>query len=234
MERKPRIFQVNKTSILIEFDEDVNASLLKFLLNLKTSITENKSKLILQVINTYNSLLIIYKFTINNFYKEKLSLYHQISKVELDKPLQSKIKTIPVCYDDNYAWDLESLSNDLRLTKDEIIQRHSSVIYTVYFIGFLPGFPYLGGLDTSLFHRRKSHPRLKIPIGSVGIADTQTGIYPSESPGGWQIIGRSPIRLFDLSRKNHPCWLTAGDKVKFEPITKEKFEAIDRDSTMKI
>lgn len=226
MNRKLRIFQINETSILVEFDEEINEKLLNYLLYLKNELLSEKYKSILQVINSYNSLLIIYGNTINNFYETKSKLLEVISDANIDNKLDSPIKKIPVCYDLEYGWDLELLSEDLGLSIDEIIKKHSEATYTVYFIGFLPGFPYLGGLNSSLFHRRKSQPRRQIPSGSVGIADKQAGIYSLDSPGGWQIIGRSPIQLFNLENSNQYCYLQAGDKVQFESISKEEFEHI--------
>ncbi|GAA0761441.1 5-oxoprolinase subunit PxpB [Psychroflexus lacisalsi] len=226
MSHKFRIFQINERSILVEFDEEINENLLNHLLYLKNKLLTDKHELILQVINSYNSLLIIYKHTINNFYEAKKDLLEQIYDSKIVNILDSPIKKIPVCYDHDYGWDLELLSEDLSLSVDEIIKNHSEAVYTVYFIGFLPGFPYLGGLDSSLFHRRKSQPRRQIPSGSVGIADQQTGIYSLDSPGGWQIIGRSPIQLFDSENPTRYCYLQAGDKIQFEPITKDEFEDI--------
>jgi inhibitor of KinA len=122
------------------------------------------------------------------------------------------IKSIPIKYD---GVDLSFVSNYCKLPVNEVIAIHSQAVYTVAMIGFLPGFPYLMGMDERIFVPRKSTPRLKVTKGSVGIGGFQTGIYPSESPGGWQIIGTTALELFDLENLSY---LSIGDKVKFKPI----------------
>ncbi|PKG41510.1 5-oxoprolinase subunit PxpB [Psychroflexus sp. MES1-P1E] len=224
MSESTRIFQLSERSILIEFNRDITKNLLYFLLNLKEDIFLNKSEHILQVTNTYNSLLVVYKFTINNFNSEKNNYFELISNVSTTDMPKSSTRKIPVCYELDFGLDLEEVSKKTGLSISEIIKRHTHPIYTVYFIGFLPGFPYLGGMDSSLFCRRKPNPRSKINSGSVGIAGSQTGIYPSSSPGGWQIIGRTPLSLFDSHKTDTPCVLSPGDSLQFESITKEEFD----------
>jgi KipI family sensor histidine kinase inhibitor len=130
---------------------------------------------------------------------------------------------VPVCYGREYGPDLEEVAALHSLSSQEAIALHSASFYHVYMIGFTPGFPYLGGLDPRLATPRRKTPRDRIPAGSVGIADRQSGIYPIESPGGWQIIGRTPLRLFDLNRS--PVFLIrAGQTLRFRPITRDEFE----------
>ena len=138
-----------------------------------------------------------------------------------------KTITIPVCYEDKeFAPDLERVCANARLSEEEAVKIHSSTDYLIYMMGFLPGFPYLGGMDERLETPRLETPRTKIPAGSVAIGGKQTGLYPSESPGGWNIIGRTPLKVFDLERD--PIFLyKAGDKIRFEPISKEDFERFD-------
>ena len=130
--------------------------------------------------------------------------------------------SIPVCYDPSLGIDLPWVSTHLNLSVDEIISLHTSVAYRVYMIGFIPGFPYMGTLPEQLEVPRKQTPSLKIQMGSVAIAGKQTGIYPAEVPGGWQVIGRTPLKMFDPSTS--PCsFLNAGDLVQFNPITLNAF-----------
>lgn len=137
----------------------------------------------------------------------------------------SKIWKVPVCYCTEFGKDLEKLAQIHQLSIDEIIKIHSETVYTLHFYGFLPGFMYLGGLDEKLFTPRKSSPERSMPVGTVAIGGKQTGIYPSESPGGWHAIGQCPVRLFDIS-KEIPVIPAVGDKIKFEPITREVFVEI--------
>jgi inhibitor of KinA len=132
---------------------------------------------------------------------------------------------IPVCYNDEFGIDLEFVSKQKSLTKTQIIQRHSQVNYRVFFIGFLPGFLYLGGLDKSLHIPRKSSPRLAVKKGAVAIGGSQTGIYPGVSPGGWNIIGNSPISFFDVT-KEQPCFAKAGDFIQFKSVSIEEYRDI--------
>lgn len=136
---------------------------------------------------------------------------------------------IPVCYGGEWGPDLDEVAAAHGLTSAQVIERHRSVDYLVYFLGFLPGFPYLGGLDPSLATPRRATPRPSVPAGSVGIAGAQTGVYPLETPGGWQIIGRTPLRLYDPDRQP-PALLAAGDPVRFVPITARQFEEAVNDS----
>ena len=136
----------------------------------------------------------------------------------------NKIKTweIPICYDKDFAIDLNEISTKCKIDVDQIIKKHNNKTYEVDIVGFLPGFLYLGKLDDSLHLPRKNNPRTHIPEGSIGIAGNQTGIYNIESPGGWNIIGRTPLRLFD-KLKNPPIKIKQGDKIIFKEITKEEF-----------
>lgn len=136
--------------------------------------------------------------------------------------IESKTLNIPVCYDIQVGSDLPVLANELKLSIEEIIQLHSEPLYEVRFIGFSPGFPFLTGMDERLAFPRKSTPQLKIPPGSVGIAGLQTGIYSLETPGGWNIIGRTPITLFD-KKKSSPAFFKQGDRVKLVPISYSDF-----------
>jgi inhibitor of KinA len=139
---------------------------------------------------------------------------------------QAKQRTvdIPVCYGGEFGPDLEELARHHGLSQKEVIAIHSEAEYLVYMIGFAPGFPYLGGMSEKIATPRRSSPRLSIPAGSIGIAGMQTGIYPISTPGGWQIIGRTPIKLFD-SEQDPPTLLQSGDLVRFRPISPEEYDS---------
>lgn len=129
---------------------------------------------------------------------------------------------IPVCYGGEYGPDLDVVARHSGLGAEQVIQRHGEARYRVYFIGFSPGFPFLGGLDPVLATPRRDNPRLEVPAGSVGIAGAQTGIYPQASPGGWQIIGRTPLPLVDFGQQP-PSRLQPGDRIRFEAVSAEQF-----------
>jgi inhibitor of KinA len=131
---------------------------------------------------------------------------------------------IPVCYDADFALDLARVEAETNLPADTIIALHSSTEYTVACIGFVPGFPFLAGLSEKLRVPRLESPRTKVPAGSVAIANAQAGIYPFESPGGWNVIGRTPLRLFRVN-ENPPTLLGPGDRVRFRRITRAQFDA---------
>ena len=137
---------------------------------------------------------------------------------------QEKAKTVevPTVYGGKYGPDLKAVAQHNSLTLQEVIDIHSNTVYPVYMIGFTPGFPYLGGMSDKIITPRLKSPRTFIHAGSVGIAENQTGIYPQESPGGWRIIGRTPLRLFDAHRQP-PCLLNPGDFMQFIPINQDLF-----------
>ena len=139
----------------------------------------------------------------------------------------ARLVEIPVCYDAEFALDLERVSRQAEIDPIEVIDLHRAAQYRVSCIGFTPGFPFLSGLHKRLATRRRSIPRKEIPAGSVAIAGAQTGIYPMKSPGGWNIIGRTPLRLFD-PQKSPPALLHAGDRIRFRAITRSEFEASKR------
>jgi inhibitor of KinA len=132
---------------------------------------------------------------------------------------------IPVCYGGDFGPDLKSVADRNGLTPDEVVTIHCKSTYPVYMIGFAPGFPYLGGMSERISAPRLDTPRERIPAGSVGIAGTQTGVYPIETPGGWRLIGRTPLRLFDAVR-DPPSLLQAGDRVRFTAIERGEFDRI--------
>lgn len=153
-----------------------------------------------------------------------------IEKIDGEKEKSTgseRIITIPVCYEgEEFAPDLKKVAEHAKLTAEEVIKIHSSTEYLIYMMGFLPGFPYLGGMEKCLETPRLETPRTKIPAGSVAIGGAQTGLYPVESPGGWNIIGRTPLKLFDLNRNLHFLY-NSGDKIRFEPISRKEFEDFD-------
>jgi inhibitor of KinA len=132
---------------------------------------------------------------------------------------------IPVCYNPEFALDLERVADNARISPNEVVDLHSAAHYLVSCLGFTPGFPYLTGLPKELMTPRRAMPRKEIPAGSVAIGGTQTGIYPQVSPGGWNVIGRTPLRLFN-AQKDPPVLLRAGDRVRFRAIAREEFEAL--------
>ena len=211
-------------AILIDWPSVINETILVDILNFKSKIDSNNLEGVIQTTNAYNALLVNYDDSID--FEQQVILLKTLynSKSEIIENT-SKLWNIPVCYDASFGIDLDTISTEKKLPKDEIIKRHSQTIYTVYFIGFLPGFLYLGGLDESISIPRKASPRLKIDKGSVAIGGLQTGVYPQESPGGWHIIGNSPINFFDVLKAS-PCFAKAGDKIKFYPISLKKHNAI--------
>jgi inhibitor of KinA len=137
--------------------------------------------------------------------------------------INSSVIEIPVCYDGEFAFDLGDVAERGGVTPNEVVQLHSGAEYRVHCIGFTGGFPFLGGLPLKIATPRRETPRKEIPAGSVGIGGKQTGVYPIKSPGGWNIIGRTSLRLFD-PQKNPPALLRVGDGVRFRPISRQEFE----------
>ncbi len=148
------------------------------------------------------------------------------SSTKINTESESKILTIPVCYDSPYDLDMRDVSLITGLSRDVVIEIHSSKTYQVFMLGFLAGFAYMGETDSRIHCPRKSVPRKEVPQGAVGLAGAQTGIYPVEAPGGWQIIGRTPIPLFNPSSQQ-PAQLKPGQQVRFRPISMDEFKLIE-------
>jgi inhibitor of KinA len=140
---------------------------------------------------------------------------------------RSQTVEIPVCYDPEFALDIDDVAQRANISPREVVRFHSAAEYRVACIGFVPGFPFLAGLPKQLATARRDVPRKEIPAGSVGIGGAQTGIYPLRSPGGWNLIGRTPLRLFD-PKKDPPALLRAGERVRFHAITRDEFESLKR------
>ncbi|HEY0153247.1 MAG TPA: 5-oxoprolinase subunit PxpB [Longimicrobium sp.] len=154
------------------------------------------------------------------------SLAQLLDELEESAGDDGRLVEIPVCYGGDFGPDLKSLASLHGLTADDVVALHAAGDYRVHLIGFVPGFPYLGGLDAKLATPRRESPRTVVPAGSVGIGGAQTGVYPVESPGGWQLIGRTPLRLFDAHR-DPPALLRAGDRVRFVPVDAEAFRRLE-------
>ena len=177
-----------------------------------------------EFIVAYNSLTIVY-YTQIDFLVQHDKLLQVYNASDTDTQISSKQWRIPVCYDGDFGIDLEEVCQKLKLSKSELITLHTASVYTVYGIGFLPGFMYLGGMPTGLEISRRATPRLNVKKGSVGLAGKQTGIYPQESPGGWNIIGQCPILMFNPNVEPSMPF-KVGDSVRFKAIDQDTFFAM--------
>lgn len=210
--------------LIIQFenkiDPAIHASIMRFLHELKSRDLEG----IHYYVPAFASITVGYDSSLWHFEDLAERLWRFWNKLEERPSLANGSRTwkIPVCFEDRYALDRAEIIAQIHLSWDDIIDRFTSSFYTVYMIGFLPGFPYLGLLPEELACARKGIPRKKVAAQSIGLAGRQTGIYPSDSPGGWQIIGRTPVRPFDTAR-TQPFLFAAGDQVSFQKISQATF-----------
>ena len=215
-------FQINfhgDSTLVIEFGKDIDVytnKLVQFVFS-KTEKRLYKNLFIKDIYPTYKSLVINYDNLAIDYQALKKKIEPLIFEIidNYDKNVSNdKVLEIPVKYGGEFGPDLKIMSKKLNISEESIINIHSSTIYRIYMIGFMPGFPYLGGLDERISFPRLSTPRIKVPAGSVGIAGKQTGIYPFESPGGWNIIGRTELSLFDVDA-NPPSLLSNISQLRF-------------------
>ena len=222
---KPRFLLAGDRGFLIEFgasiDPEINQKVRQIFLSLERMPIEG----VTEIIPTYRSILIFYdpfRSDPERLKKAILERENKLGSWEIPPP---EIVEIQVAYGDDFGPDLEFVAQHNNLTPEEVIQIHTSGTYLIYMLGFTPGFPFLGGLSEKIFTPRLEKPRQLVPAGSVGIAKNQTGIYPIDSPGGWQLIGRTPIKLYDPTG-SPPILLKAGNYLRFKRISREEFHEI--------
>ncbi|MCI5643238.1 MAG: 5-oxoprolinase subunit PxpB [Peptoniphilus sp.] len=225
---KIKFLTAGDSAIVMEFgntiEKEINAKISAVVENLK----EKKIDGILDILPTYRSILINYD-PVKISYSEMVEILKGLNKSNKDnKSDEVRLIEIPTLYGKEYGPDIEFVAENANLSVDEVIKIHSGRDYLVYMMGFMPGFTYLGGLDERIATPRLKSPRLKIEPGSVGIAANQTGMYPLESPGGWQLIGRTPLKLYD-DTKEPPVFIQAGDYIRYIPITKEEYDKIEEE-----
>jgi inhibitor of KinA len=224
------IFPLGDSALNIDFGNNIDLDLNHKVISLYHLIKESNIPCIQDIVPSYSSLAVHYNISFFPFLNEDKTVFEWLAeKIELltANNEQRQFNTgrhikVPVCYAPAYSPDLHQLANHKKISPDKIIELHTAKSYRVYMIGFLPGFPYMGQVDDRISMQRKAQPE-KVQPGDVGIAGMQTGIYPLSCPGGWHIIGRTPLKLFDKSRE-YPVLFQQGDDVTFYPITEDEFE----------
>lgn len=222
MQSKPRIIPLGDSSLLVRFGDEIDLPVNQRVHALASLLDASPFEGMIETVPAYATLLVQYdplaiSFTqVRDFLREKIS---QVEETASRKPKQAcpeygRRVEVPVRYGGEYGIDLESVARHLQLQVEEVIRIHTQRTYTVYMMGFTPGFPYMGKLDDALVMPRLATPRTRVPAGTVAIAGSQTGIYPIASPGGWQLIGWTPLKLFDPNSET-PFLFAPGDEVKF-------------------
>ncbi len=220
-------------TLLLNFEQKIKKEINEQVIDLNKAILAAQLSGITYTIPAYCSLTIGYDRSVLSYETlslliEKIKAATFTKEAKSSNSLEDKHLIIPVCYEEAFGLDIAAVAKEKNCTLDEIIQLHTSTIYRVYMLGFLPGFAYMGRLPEDLACQRKQTPRLSIPPRSVGLAGYQTGIYPSAAPGGWQIIGQTPVPTF-MPNQDTPFLFQAGDQVQFQAISKKDFFTISKD-----
>lgn len=221
----PRIQEASDHSFMVFFGEGISRLHHRNVVRLFRLLQLQPNRATRNLHPAYSSVLISFDPLLthpNDFRAYVHELVEQLETVELFPP---QVIEVPVCYDRSLGPDLEFVARHNGLTIEDVVRYHCSVEYLVYFIGFSPGFPYLGELPKELYSPRLSTPRVRVPAGSVAIGGSQTGIYSVSSPGGWRVVGRTPMKLFDLNLDT-PSALEMGDLVRFKPIALPEYHEI--------
>ena len=223
---KPTISPVGDCAISIDFGQVIDPKINRHIRQTIERIQELKLDGITELVPTYCALLIQYDAMLYS-YSDICNLMEPLLEPSATDDANERVTVIeiPTVYGGEFGPDLGFVASHNNLSEDEVVSIHSGTDYLVYMLGFIPGFTYLGGMDPRIATPRLSSPRTLIPAGSVGIAGEQTGTYPSDSPGGWQIIGRTPVTMYDMS-KEQAALLSAGDYVRYVPIDEAEYNRI--------
>lgn len=224
----PKLYAIHDRTITIKLSTSISEAANLLVMQLHASLNTHPFDGFIESVPAYSSLTVYFTNAIPADQVEAVLLDRYTKcigdgSLKIQDGFNGKKHIIPVCYDPEFGLDLEEVAAVCKLSVNELIRLHTSLEFRVYMIGFVPGFAYMGTLPNTLETKRKNTPRLAVPEGSVAIAGLQTGIYPATIPGGWNILGRTPINLFDKTKE--PCsYLQAGDLVQFESISKKAFE----------
>ena len=219
----PRILPTGDRALAVEFgneiDEHINARLMGFI----RKLSDERIRGIEEFVPSFRSVLIHYNPGVLSYDRIRSIIEKTLSEPISESTHKKRIVEVPVCYDEKFGPDIAFVAEHAGISIDEVIRIHTSTPYLVYMLGFQPGFPYLGGLDERIHTPRLESPRIRLEAGSVGIGGGQTGLYPMESPGGWRIIGVTPVRCYN-PEKDKPIPYMAGDHIRFKSISKEEFD----------
>lgn len=217
-----RILTAGDSSLLVEFGKEISPDINRKIAATVQLMKEQHIEGVVDIIPAFCSLLINYDPRVISYEEMKQRMQDLIKVDAKAEAGRKRVFEIPVCYGGEYGPDIANIAKNAGLSEKEVIEIHSSRDYLIYMLGFLPGFTYLGGLDERIHTPRLATPRIKINAGSVGIGGSQTGIYPLDSPGGWQLMGMTPVKTYDPEREI-PILVEAGDYIRFVPITEADY-----------
>ncbi|MDG0842602.1 5-oxoprolinase subunit PxpB [Staphylococcus equorum] len=218
---------INEQTIMIYFEERIDPNTFQKVQHVEQCIKSQNNPAIIEIVSSYRAIMLTIDISKSDLSKiiTELNLNQMDLTKSDDTAIQTQTINLPVLYGGSYGQDIQEVATHNNLTTEEVIRIHTENAYLIYMLGFMPGFPFLGGLDRQLHTPRRQEPRTSIHAGSVGIANNQTGLYPKQSPGGWQIIGRTPIKVFDIHREPM-CLYGAGDYIKFYAIEEATYHRI--------
>ena len=215
------------TAITVCFENQISKEVNGFVTSFTCAVEQKGIKGVIELIPAFNSVTVLYDSTVTSAGTLKIKLERIIKKLGNSQQSSAVLYKIPVCYEEKFSPDMKNVEAHTGLSREEIIKIHSSTDYLIYMLGFLPGFAYLGEMDKRLATPRLDSPRVEISRGAVGIGGEQTGIYPVASPGGWQLIGRTPVLVYDREREN-PILYKSGDYIRFVPISRNEYFEIEK------
>jgi len=215
------ISNLGDSALYCDFGNEINRETNSHVINYFKNLQKLDLKGITNITPSYNKLIISYDLSIVNFQDLKKKI--KDLKLKETETKEAKIIKIPICLDDEFSLDLNRLSENLKIEKDKIIQSFLNKEYFCYMTGFIAGMPFLGDIDSKIRLQRLETPRVKVPKGSVGITEQFCNIYTFESPGGWNIIGNTPIKVFDKFNEKNPTIINSGDRVTFYKINKDEY-----------
>lgn len=225
MDGQPRYLPAGDAALVVEFGDTIDPAINRRVRELSVAVDRDRPRGLVDLVPTYRSLLVSYdpRTTTFDALRSRLDVLQEALAAAPAPP--PRLVEIPTAYGGDFGPDLPFVAGHAGLSEDDVVRIHAGADYLVYMMGFSPGFTYLGGMSERIATPRLKTPRTAIPAGSVGIAQQQTGIYPVESPGGWQLIGRTPVTLFDPTRRP-PVVVEAGDSIRFVPVTRDEYRRI--------